>query len=300
MKSVGTQLREGRQARGWTIKAAAKATKLREDQIQKLETDDFAKFHAPTYVRGFVRNYASALGLDSRQLSEELEKVLEIECEVAYLQLGGINYVPELAKQSVGFDPRRLSLVLAGIVFVGFLVAVGYQVYRVVEGVNLFGDSSSNPVAAVDKPAAKNSDTPKATKSDDQSAESVSNNEIKKATVPDTVKPAIKAPIAEPDTPVSSPTPSPSSVTPENKLAIMAREECWVRVSVLDNNQPKIIFEDLIPAGKTQIFPPASKYLLKARTPAVLEITLNGKTYSNPHANEQVPVEFSVPSNETN
>ena len=68
MKSVGAQLREARQARGWTPKAAAKATKIKEQQLLFIENEEYNKFAAPAYVRGFVRIYAKTLGLNESKI----------------------------------------------------------------------------------------------------------------------------------------------------------------------------------------------------------------------------------------
>ena len=63
--SAGTQLRAGREAAGLTVAAVAQQLKLAPRQVTALEEGDYAKLPGRTFVRGFVRNYARLLRLDS-------------------------------------------------------------------------------------------------------------------------------------------------------------------------------------------------------------------------------------------
>ena len=63
--SAGTLLRSGREAAGLTIAAVAQQLKLAPRQVTALEEGDFAKLPGRTFIRGFVRNYARLLRLDS-------------------------------------------------------------------------------------------------------------------------------------------------------------------------------------------------------------------------------------------
>jgi cytoskeleton protein RodZ len=63
--AAGTLLRAGREAAGLTVAAVAQQLKLAPRQIAALEEGDFAKLPGRTFVRGFVRNYARLLRLDS-------------------------------------------------------------------------------------------------------------------------------------------------------------------------------------------------------------------------------------------
>ena len=63
--AAGTLLRAGREAAGLSIAAVAQQLKLAPRQIAALEDGDFTKLPGRTFVRGFVRNYARLLRLDS-------------------------------------------------------------------------------------------------------------------------------------------------------------------------------------------------------------------------------------------
>jgi len=64
MSTVAEQLRSAREAKQLTVEQVADMTKIRTDHIRALEEGNFDVFSAPIYIRGSVKNYASALKLD--------------------------------------------------------------------------------------------------------------------------------------------------------------------------------------------------------------------------------------------
>lgn len=69
---IGHLLRRARQERGASLEDAEKATRIRKDYLQKLESDDHAAMPEPIYVRSFVRAYADYLGLDGDRLAAQV------------------------------------------------------------------------------------------------------------------------------------------------------------------------------------------------------------------------------------
>jgi len=64
----GKQLREAREARGLTLPETAIKLHLHQRMLRALEADDYDQLPSPIYVRGYLRNYARLLGLDSEQI----------------------------------------------------------------------------------------------------------------------------------------------------------------------------------------------------------------------------------------
>ena len=64
MPTVAEQLRQAREARGWTVHQLADLTKIRTDHIRALEEGNYNVFAAPVYIQGFVRTCANLLKLD--------------------------------------------------------------------------------------------------------------------------------------------------------------------------------------------------------------------------------------------
>lgn len=66
--SVGAMLAAARQEAGMSVNEVAAQLRLSVRQIRALEEGDAATLPDPTFVRGFIRNYAKLLGLDVETL----------------------------------------------------------------------------------------------------------------------------------------------------------------------------------------------------------------------------------------
>ena len=62
-KSIGMTLKERREQRGMSVAEVARLTRISSSAIVQLETDRFDELPGDVYVRGFLRGYASAVGL---------------------------------------------------------------------------------------------------------------------------------------------------------------------------------------------------------------------------------------------
>lgn len=76
MSTVAEQLRAAREAKKLTVEQVADLTKIRTDHIRALEEGNFDVFSAPIYIRGSVKNYSSALKLDTAALLATLDAEL--------------------------------------------------------------------------------------------------------------------------------------------------------------------------------------------------------------------------------
>lgn len=62
--TVGEILRRAREAKKLTLEQVHRETKISPEVIESLEQDDHSSFAGETYLKGFLRNYASFLGLE--------------------------------------------------------------------------------------------------------------------------------------------------------------------------------------------------------------------------------------------
>ena len=76
MLTVAEQLRAAREAKKLTVEQVADLTKIRTDHVRALEEGNFSVFSAKIYIRGSVKNYASALKLDATALLAALDAEL--------------------------------------------------------------------------------------------------------------------------------------------------------------------------------------------------------------------------------
>ncbi len=68
MRTVGEILSEKRKTLGVSLQDIEKETKIRSKYLEAIEKNDFSKIAESTIVKGFIRNYASALGLSPENL----------------------------------------------------------------------------------------------------------------------------------------------------------------------------------------------------------------------------------------
>jgi cytoskeleton protein RodZ len=64
---IGGELKAARERLGWDVDAVAEALRLKPAFIRAIEQGDLAGLPAPAYAVGFVRTYATALGLDPNE-----------------------------------------------------------------------------------------------------------------------------------------------------------------------------------------------------------------------------------------
>jgi hypothetical protein len=71
MFEIGSSLREARERQGLDIAELELRTKVRSKYLRALEDERFDQLPAHTYIKGFLRTYADALGLDGQLYVDE-------------------------------------------------------------------------------------------------------------------------------------------------------------------------------------------------------------------------------------
>ena len=69
--AVGERLRDAREIKGIDLFRAERDTKIRSKYLAALEDGDFTDLPGDVYTRGFIRNYATYLGLDADEIEEQ-------------------------------------------------------------------------------------------------------------------------------------------------------------------------------------------------------------------------------------
>src|SRR3954454_22954818 len=72
LPSAGERLRAAREEKGMNLEDIAAQTRIPQRHLESLETSSWDKLPAPTYTMGFARSYASAVGLDRSEISDQL------------------------------------------------------------------------------------------------------------------------------------------------------------------------------------------------------------------------------------
>lgn len=117
-QSIGANLRAAREAQGYTVQEAANHLRLMNRQVEAMENDDFSSLGQPVFARGFVRNYARLLGLDSVEILSAM---------------GGDNVEPiEVVETQPVLEPGSWMTsrwVIAGLIGLLILIAVPIALY---------------------------------------------------------------------------------------------------------------------------------------------------------------------------
>ena len=247
LPGVGAQLRTAREAMGIHLQDDASALKLGARQLEALESDNWQLLPGSTFVRGFVRNYARLVHLDSAPLMKQLDATLE----KPVMRLGEADiHQARMPQGGAGISRRDRAVVMAG----GALVALASLIYFVLpkdlsdlrsSTQELIDSFSHKEVPVVAEPAVEPVFPPGTT------PQQVMNPQAEQA-------PA--APVSAPVEATPAPAPAPANPVAEKNLQVSGapamrfvfEKESWVEVRDRDN---KVVFSQRSPSGAEQSVP---------------------------------------------
>lgn len=105
MKRVGEQLKQRRKEMNVSLKEAENATSIRINYLQSIEDGEMNKLISPVYAQGFIKQYASFLGMDGESIIREhpeifsRHEVQEFSYGIGTLEMrgnpgAGVKWVP--------------------------------------------------------------------------------------------------------------------------------------------------------------------------------------------------------------
>lgn len=119
---VGSALRRAREVRDVSLDEAARDTRLRVDQLDALEREDFDVLPGDVYVRASLRTYASYLGLDANKIASAYAQMAEeAEQTPPPAKLGAVERM--IAASRIRDNQRFLLVAAASILLI--LLAFG-------------------------------------------------------------------------------------------------------------------------------------------------------------------------------
>jgi hypothetical protein len=121
---IGSSLREARTRQGLDFPELEQITKIRPKYLRALEDERFDILPAPTYVRGFLRSYAEALGLDGQPFVDEYNSRFAVGDEEAPVRA---RRVPPPRRHRSGSESRIVVLALLGITIVTALFIAAWR-----------------------------------------------------------------------------------------------------------------------------------------------------------------------------
>ncbi len=256
---VGSELRAARQRLGWALPDVAAMLRIRLPYLEAIEDGRVADLPSSTYAIGFLRTYATALGLDA----DEMARRFRAEAgEVRKPELAFPVPVPERGVPAG-------AVVLLGAV----LVALAYGGWYKLSGEHRAAADAVTPVPARLAPLAANVEpTP-----------SPQVASVMPAGPPPIVNPtppltAAPSPATPPPAPDPAPTPVAATVTgappPAAQIVLRAKADSWVQVR---DKQGKVVFFGIMRPGETWTVPDGAPLLLTTGNAGGTEIDVGGQ-----------------------
>jgi hypothetical protein len=121
---IGSSLREARLRKGLDFPELEQLTKIRPKYLRALEEEHFDILPAPTYVKGFLRSYAEALGLDGQPFVDEYNSRFAVGEEEVVVRS---RRVPVQRRDPTARESRIAVLALLAIAVVTALVIAAWR-----------------------------------------------------------------------------------------------------------------------------------------------------------------------------
>ncbi len=288
-RPVRVGLREGREARGWSLEEAARRLRLSVAQVEAIERRDWASLPAQAYCQGFIKNYARLVDLDP---SDDLQALGE-----HYRQLRPSDLLRDdpttLARYDEAGALRNTTsanpVLIGGAVLLAVL-AIGVGVFgdRIIRMTGLSGWMAKSetivlpPKAAVENVPLTVVQPPPASAAPDTAA-------VVTASVPPAAgAPSAAPPAAAPASPLTaapavppaapdaaSPAPVQSAAVPgERRIRLVYRADAWVEVR---DGSGAILASPLNRAGSEQVLSGKPPLRLVIGSAAGVSLEADGK-----------------------
>ncbi|MDZ7641039.1 MAG: DUF4115 domain-containing protein [Desulfurivibrio sp.] len=279
--SLGERLRQARSAKGASLMEAGEALRIHATTLAALEEDNREALPAPVYTRGFIRIYASYLGLDPEQA---LQQHIEEQGLPATATTQKVNIQEIMTAESMAEAPRRVTgnhvFALLLLLVLGFLGYWSYNsYYRSSESPPLVQQEifqqqptetakappasvipviPQPPQVAVDNIVNGEQTTPEG--AENTAAETVNNIKPQPITITepetgDNPEPLPESPTPEPAAGTEEPQPATFPATTEpaaaqeeateagHQLEIRFTEDTWLRIQIDDQPTRELFFE---------------------------------------------------------
>jgi hypothetical protein len=121
---IGRVLRDARERAGLDIPSVEERTKIRGKYLRALEDEEWAVLPSAAYAKGFLRTYASLLGLDGEVLVDEFRRQVDGGRDAAEYPLREQRLAGRRAGDPAGPRPA-LVLAIAALVVLGVVLFLG-------------------------------------------------------------------------------------------------------------------------------------------------------------------------------
>lgn len=244
---IGDALRSAREEQGRDLQDAARVLRVRTDYLRALEDEEFGTFGGDIYAKGFLRSYATELGLDPEPLLDVYRR------EVSEDDLGATRLISSGAATKPtprSAPPAWMAWVVVAIAVLAGLALLGFLGDRTPEQATP-GDEDEPPPAAVE----------------DGDEDGDGDEDAPDADVED-----------EPE-----PEPEPEEEIEGVQLMLAFEEDSWLRV-VIDGTP---VIEETVPSGETRQFEGDSEVEIRFGNAGGVRVEYNGEDIGAPGSRGQ-------------
>lgn len=249
-QQLGQQLRRAREARGLSLLDVVDRLKLSPRQLDALEAGDFDRLPGATFVRGFVRNYARFLELDSA----ELMSLLDVHYPAVKVEPSPVPQREQQAATASGSKSGKLLWWLLPLLAAGGVVAW-------LQGQNDASSSQSVPLTMESSVPLVEASAPAVLASEPVAAVPAV------ASAPLAAASAASVPVA------AAPASAPAVAEGEKTVQLTARGETWVNIT--DAKGKRLVY-GLLPAGSSKQVSGQPPFKLVIGNAAQVELTYQG------------------------
>ena len=255
-EKIGSALRAAREAANASLDDISALLKIRSDHLQALENDDFERLPGSVYAIGFIRTYATHLGLNAGELIERYKAAVA---------------VPHLEDQ--GPDPQTEYEPVSGPLKIAIGVAAVFVVYILWLIAGGAGDDEKNSrLAETAKPVREALVAPAPQSEPSAPAEATPTVAVPQTqnAAPDSDMPPVNITDAPPvEVTEISPLDSESAVGA--RVEIRAARRTWMRI---ESDEGRVLFSSIIRQGDGFTLDDGA-YTLATRDAGALEFYVN-------------------------
>lgn len=124
MRTVGQILKEARESKFYSLEEVEKATKIQKKILDALEKDDYTKLPPPTFVQGFIKNYARFLSLDPQKLLAIFRREFSSEKNRPYVMDA---FTKPIKKTTINITPARVLGLVISLLVISFFAYLWLQ-----------------------------------------------------------------------------------------------------------------------------------------------------------------------------
>lgn len=149
MRTVGQILKEAREDKSYTLEDVERQTKIRVELLEALEADNFRKLPPETFIQGFIKNYGTFLGLDTKKLLAIFRRDYEQKKHPPVILE---SFSRPINTKKFSISPQRVLVLGIGLVIIGFFAYLWLE-YRQFVGAPNLSLSSPQDQQTVDVPS---------------------------------------------------------------------------------------------------------------------------------------------------